>query len=109
MAHVLNSLFGYTFTVTLFVLADIKIVEPHVVNMLKFIEIIAQDPDRTDSLVGACCGLIGDLCSAFGTAIVLVVDNQVYQDLMQEARRSKVQKTKTLGVWASRTLRNLKK
>ena len=86
-----------------------KIVEPHVGNVMKFIEIIAQDPDRTDSLIGACCGLIGDLCSVFGSAMVPIIDNQVYQDLMQEARRSKVQKTKTLAVWASRTLRNLKK
>lgn len=90
-------------------LVDVKAIEPHVGNLLKFIELIAQDPDRTDGLVGACCGLIGDLCSVFGALMVPVVDNQVYQDLMQEARRSKVQKTKTLGVWASRTLRNLKK
>jgi len=88
---------------------DIKLVEPHVRNILKFMELIALDSERTDSLVGACCGLIGDLCSAFGAAIVPEVDNQIYQDLMQEARRSKVQKTKTMGVWASRTLRNLKK
>ncbi|XP_065052076.1 importin subunit beta-1-like [Rhopilema esculentum] len=88
---------------------EVKIVEPHVGNVMKFIEIIAQDPDRTDSLIGACCGLIGDLCSVFGSAMVPIIDNQVYQDLMQEARRSKVQKTKTLAVWASRTLRNLKK
>lgn len=86
-----------------------KIVEPHVGNILKFIEIIAEDPDRTDALVGSSCGLIGDLCSAFGSAMVPVVDNQIFQGLMQVARRSKVQKTKTLGVWASKTLRNLKK
>eukprot|EP00794_Sanderia_malayensis_P017676 gene17676-19438_t len=88
---------------------EVKAVEPHVGSILKFIEVIAQDPDRTEGLVGACCGLIGDLCSVFGSLMVPLVDNAIYQDLMQEARRSKVQKTKTLGVWASRTLRNLKK
>ena len=89
--------------------AEVKCVEPHVGNILKFIQIIAQDPDRTDALVGSCCGLIGDLCSVFGGNMVPIVDDQIYQDLMQEARRSKVQKTKTLGVWASRIVRNLKK
>ena len=94
---------------TLHTLADIEIVRPHVEHIIKFIHTISEDPDKTDSLVGASCGLLGDLCTAFGTAVLSVVDIPVFQDLLQTGRRSKTAKTKTLAVWASKTIRNLRK
>ena len=84
-------------------------VEPHVPHIVQFMEMIALDPDRTDTLVGSCCGLLGDLCSVFGAQMLRFAEKQVFQDLLQEGRRSKTAKTKTLAVWASRTIRNLKK
>ncbi|XP_047138096.1 importin subunit beta-1 isoform X1 [Hydra vulgaris] len=89
--------------------SDIEIVRPHVEHIIKFIHTISEDPDKTDSLVGASCGLLGDLCTAFGAALLPVIDTPYFQDLLQTGRRSKTAKTKTLAVWASKTIRNLKK
>lgn len=88
---------------------EIQIVKPHVEHIIKFIETISQDPDRTDNLVGASCGLLGDLCTAFGADILPLVDKTNFQELLQEGRRSKTSKTKTLAVWASKKIRNLRK
>ena len=89
--------------------AEIQFVQPHVEHIIKFIGAIAQDPDRTDNLVGACCGLLGDLCTAFGAEVVPLRDTPCFQELLQEGRRSKTSKTKTLAVWASKKIRNLRK
>jgi len=88
---------------------DVEVVKPHLEHIIKFIETIALDPDRVDSLVGACCGLLGDICTAFGAPVLPGLESQAFQDLLQEGRRSKVPKTKTLAVWASKTIRNLRK
>jgi len=88
---------------------DVEIIKPHLEHIIKFIETIAQDPDRVDNLVGACCGLLGDTCTAFGAVVLPTLDQPTFQELLQEGRRSKVAKTKTLAVWASKTIRNLRK
>lgn len=92
-----------------FFLADVEVVKPHLEHIIKFIETIAQDQDRIDNLVGACCGLLGDICTAFGAPVLPWLDSPSFQELLQEGRRSKVAKTKTLAVWASKTIRNLRK
>ena len=84
-------------------------VKPHLEHIIKFIETIAQDQDRIDNLVGACCGLLGDICTAFGAPVLPGLEAPAFQELLQEGRRSKVAKTKTLAVWASKTIRNLRK
>jgi importin subunit beta-1 len=89
--------------------ADVEIIKPHLEHIIKFIETIAQDPERVDNLVGACCGLLGDICTAFGAQVLPALDQPSFQELLQEGRRSKVAKTKTLAVWASKTIRNLRK
>jgi len=87
----------------------VEVVGKHLQHIIKFIETIAQDQDRIDNLVGACCGLLGDICTAFGAQVLPWLEPQAFQDLLQEGRRSKVAKTKTLAVWASKTIRNLRK
>lgn len=84
---------------------------PHLVHIFRFIEVISQDPDRTDSLVGACCGLLGDICTAFDLPQNLkdALASSQFVDLLAEGRRSKESKTRTLAVWASKTIRNMRK
>jgi len=81
------------------------------VHIFQFIQAISEDPDRTDSLVGACCGLLGDICTAFDLPQELKdgLSSPVITSLLAEGRRSKESKTKTLAVWASKTIRNMRK
>ncbi|GAB6028323.1 Importin subunit beta-1 [Chamberlinius hualienensis] len=87
---------------------DVHLVEPHVASMIHFITVIAQDPDHSDSNIAACAGLVGDLCSVFGTGIVNLLDQPSITDLLNQGRRSKTTKTKTLSSWASKEIRRLK-
>jgi importin subunit beta-1 len=88
---------------------DVDVCKPYVEHIISFMMQIAVDPERTDSLVGASCGLLGDICTTFGAPMIQAVDNPTFTDLLQEGRRSKTPKTKTLAVWASKTIRNLRK
>jgi len=89
----------------------VQAVCPHLMGIFQFIEIISQDPDRTDALVGACCGLLGDICTAFDLPQNLkdALSSSVISELLSEGRRSKESKTRTLAVWASKTIRNMRK
>lgn len=90
---------------------EVQVVVPRLVHIFQFIEVISQDPDRTDSLVGACCGLLGDICTAFELPPNLKegLASEVITELLSEGRRSKESKTRTLAVWASKTIRNMRK
>lgn len=87
---------------------DVGLVQPHVQHIMKFIELIARDEEHSDSVVGASCGLIGDLCTAFGSAMLPLVDNEVIANLLNKGRRSKTTKVKTLATWATREIRKMK-
>jgi len=82
--------------------------QPHVGYIVKFITIVAQDPDHSDASVAASAGLIGDLCAAFGTNIVGLLDVEPISDLLTQGRRSKQTKTKNLSTWATKEIRKLK-
>lgn len=49
-----------------------------------------------------------DLCSAFGAPIQPYLEKQTIQELLQEGRRSKGGKTKSVATWATKELRKLK-
>ena len=85
---------------------ELAAMQQHVQNIVKFILDIAQDEDRTDGLVSGACGLVGDLIAAYGPKIVHLFEDRVFKDLLQEGRKSKQQKTKTLAIWASKELKN---
>ncbi|GFN99778.1 importin subunit beta-1 [Plakobranchus ocellatus] len=87
---------------------DVALVQPHVNHIVSFIEHIAVDDDKSDSNVSACCGLIGDLCSAFGSSMLPMVDRDSISNLLTQGRRSKMQKAKTLATWATKEIRRLK-
>ena len=46
--------------------------------------------------------------SAFGNAILPLVDNEAIGDLLTQGRRSKTARTKTLATWATKELRRMK-
>lgn len=86
----------------------VQLVQPHVPIMLQFVTHIAKDPDHSDGIIGACAGLIGDLCTVFGTTIVQYVEQEPIAELLSHGRRSKINKTKTLSIWATKEIRKLK-
>ncbi|XP_019637100.1 PREDICTED: importin subunit beta-1-like isoform X3 [Branchiostoma belcheri] len=88
--------------------ADVAELQPHVAYIIKFIEHIAKDEDHSDSNVACGSGLLGDLVTAFGNEIIPLVETQTIQDFLQEGRRSKTNKTKTLATWATKEIRKLK-
>ncbi|KAJ8019665.1 Importin subunit beta-1 [Holothuria leucospilota] len=87
--------------------ADIQLIQPHVAHIVAFIEHIASDEDHTDSNVATCSGLIGDLCCAFGEAIVKLFEKPKIQVLLSEGKMSKTKKTRTLATWAIKEIRKL--
>ncbi|XP_076458864.1 importin subunit beta-1-like [Babylonia areolata] len=88
--------------------ADVNLLQPHVAHIISFIEHISMDEDKSDSNIAACCGLLGDLCTAFSLSIMPMLEKDTIQNLLTQGRRSKVQKAKTLATWATKEIRKLK-
>lgn len=87
---------------------DVGVMEPHVPYILKFISTIAQDSELSDTNIGICAGLIGDLCSAFGPPLIGLVEDDSITELLTEGKKSRATRTKTLCVWAWKEIRKLK-
>ncbi|KAJ7351917.1 Importin subunit beta-1 [Desmophyllum pertusum] len=88
--------------------ADLSLVQPHILHIITFIEVIASDQDHSESNVASACGLIGDICSAFGSLVHSLLEKQAINELLQEGRRSKTHKTKQVATWATKELRKLR-
>ena len=83
---------------------------PVVPQMVKLISMVAESGNlSSDDLQGTTCGLVGDLIDVLGRDILQLLDTPAINNLLQRCRRSKVQKAKSLGVWASRELSHLKR
>ncbi|XP_043211672.1 importin subunit beta-1-like isoform X2 [Amphibalanus amphitrite] len=87
---------------------DVLLLQPHVAYIIQFICVVASDQERSESSLGAAAGLLGDLLSAFGSAILPLVDNEAINELLTLGRRSKTARTKTLATWATKELRKMK-
>ncbi|KAL9958290.1 hypothetical protein ACROYT_G035289 [Oculina patagonica] len=87
---------------------DLNLVKPHIVHIVTFIEVIATDQDHSESNVSSACGLVGDICSAFGAQVHPLLEKQAINELLQEGRRSKTHKTKQTATWATKEMRKLK-
>lgn len=85
-----------------------QLLEPSVMNMVNLLQAIEASPDSSDAVLAAACGLIGDLLTTFKGAALQALDIPGVLSLLQKARRSKTQKTKSLGNWATREMRKLK-
>lgn len=87
---------------------DINLIQPQVGHIMSFIEHIALDEDHSDENVAAACGLIGDLCTAFGSSMLQLVDKEPITSLLTKGRRGKASKSRTLATWATKEIRKLK-
>lgn len=88
--------------------ADVNLIQPHVGHIMSFMEHIALDEDHSDENVAAACGLIGDLCTAFGASMLPLVDKEPITGLISKGRRGKASKSRTLATWATKEIRKLK-
>ncbi|XP_044165026.1 importin subunit beta-1-like [Acropora muricata] len=87
---------------------DLSLVQPHIMHIIGFIELISGDQDHSESNVSSACGLVGDICSAFGAQVHPLLEKQAINELLQEGRRSKTHKTKQVATWATKEMRKLK-
>lgn len=87
---------------------ELNLIQNHVQYMIQFILIVAADQNSNDNLTSALAGLIGDLCTAFNTLMLPLVDNEVIQNLLSKGRRSKCSKTKTLSTWAFKEIKKMR-
>merc|ERR1719229_1855535 len=87
---------------------QLTLVQQHVPYIVQFITIVAQDDEKTDAVIAAAAGLIGDLLTAFGSHMLSMVDVEPINDLLTQGRRSKSTKTKQLSQWATKQIRKMK-
>jgi importin subunit beta-1 len=89
-------------------IAELQLITAQLPFLVQFLETIARDPNKSDSIVGAAIGLIGDLVTSYGQSILPFVEREPFEKLLAEGKRSKVMKTKTLANWAMKEIRKLK-
>ena len=89
-------------------LVELQLVTAQLSFIVQFIETIARDTNKSDSIVGAAIGLIGDLVTSYGQQMIQYVERDPIDKLLIEGKRSKVMKTKTLATWASKEIRKVK-
>ncbi|XP_038219337.1 importin subunit beta-1 isoform X1 [Zerene cesonia] len=88
--------------------SDVALVEPHVPAIVSFMVQVASEPERTDGHMSVIAGLTGDLCTVFGGRVIPLLETKPLLDLLQAARKSRTQRTKTLANWAAKEIRKLK-
>ena len=89
-------------------LADLQLITVQLPFLVQFLETIARDTNKTDSVTCAAIGLIGDLVTSYGQSILQFVERDSFEKLLTEGKRSKISKTKTLATWAIKEIRKLK-
>lgn len=87
---------------------DVKLMEPHVSQIIQFVVNIAQDPEINDAIIAIMAGLIGDLCAAFGTPLLTLLENEHIGKLLQDGRKSRTARTKQLSGWATKEIKKLR-
>jgi importin subunit beta-1 len=89
-------------------LLELQLVTVQLPFIVQFIETIARDTNKSDSIIGAAIGLIGDLVTSYGQQMIQYVDRDPIDKLLSDGKRSKVMKTKTLAAWAAKEIRKIK-
>ncbi|VDN00908.1 unnamed protein product [Thelazia callipaeda] len=87
--------------------SEFQLLRDQIQNMLTLIDLVALG-NSPDSLIGAACGLLGDLVTSFGEHILPHIDNQNISSMITKGRRSKAMKTKSLAIWVTKEIRKLK-
>ena len=88
--------------------SEVPLIMSQMPFLFEFIETIARDVNKSDSLLGSAIGLIGDLVTSYGRQMTNYVERDTIEKLLIEGKRSKVIKTKTLATWASKEIRKIK-
>ena len=89
-------------------LAELQLVTVQLPFLMQFLETISRDANKSESILAAAIGLIGDLVTTYGQAILQFVEREAFEKLLAEGKRSKVGKTKTLANWVIKEIRKLK-
>lgn len=89
-------------------LAELQLVTAQLPFIMQFLETVANDPNKSDSIVGSAIGLIGDLVTSYGQVMLQFVEREPFEKLLTEGKRSKVMKTKTLANWVIKEIKKLK-
>lgn len=90
----------------------LQLLSPQVPFLLKFMEHIAKDEERSDGVIACCAGLLGDLCSAYGKPLLTELEKVSQSEimrLMQEGKNSRTKRTKSLCSWALKEMKTLQK
>ncbi|CAF4722149.1 unnamed protein product, partial [Rotaria magnacalcarata] len=74
-------------------LVELQLVTGQLPFMVQFIETIARDPNKSDSIIGSAIGLIGDLVTSYGQQMIEYVERDPIDKLLTEGKRSKIMKT----------------
>jgi importin subunit beta-1 len=90
------------------VLAELQLVTAQLPFIVQFLETIARDPNKSDTIIGSAIGLIGDLVASYGPQMIQYIEKDTIEKLLAEGKRSKVMKTKTLATWATKEIRKIK-
>uniref|UniRef100_A0A7E4VNR2 Importin N-terminal domain-containing protein n=1 Tax=Panagrellus redivivus TaxID=6233 RepID=A0A7E4VNR2_PANRE len=90
--------------------AGVQALSSFVPQMVTLITIVANSGNiSSDEVQASAVGLVGDLIELFGQNIRSLVDTEPINGLLQRCRRSKSQRAKAVGTWASRELAHLKR
>ncbi|CAG0884070.1 unnamed protein product [Cyprideis torosa] len=82
--------------------------QEHLQIVGNFIKLIIADPNKNDAVVASLAGLIGDLCGAFGLAVLPMAEDQVIYEFISAGRQSKHKKRKDYCTYALRELKKLR-
>lgn len=81
---------------------DVLLLQPHVVYISQFLlKVAEQYVDLPDAIIASAAGLIGDLLSVFGQAMLPLVEQPHVQQMFQRGKKSKSSKCRTMSLWVS--------
>lgn len=88
---------------------DINLLQQHVPGIIKYIVVVAQDPELSESTMTSCAGLIGDLCLAFGAPLLpYIMEDNIVMPMLMEGKKSTTSRTKSTCSWALREIKTLR-
>lgn len=90
-------------------LPQVAVMESQLPQILRFVAMIGEGRNNTEAIVASAVGLIGDLCSAFGTNLLVHLEHPSIQKLLTDGKSSKQQRTKTMATWAQKEIKKLQK
>lgn len=88
---------------------DVQLLQQHVVYINQFLlKVAEQHCEIPDNLISAAAGLIGDLISVFGAAMLPLIEQNAVQLMFARGKKSKFSKTRTVSIWVMREIKKVK-